>query len=253
MMHAPTVLKLKRNELGQDYLVTDVHGYFSHLEKALRLAHFNPAVDRLFLGGDSVDRGPESKKILDWLLKVFVYSVRGNHEQFCIDSAEFGISSLHLENGGEWFDELSPKERDEYASLFEGLPIAIELEGKAGERLGIVHAECAYRDWDQFIKGLTDNSNPTEQRHLAMEAMFRRTRHEIRDTTLVTGIDRLFVGHSPANPPFSLGNVHYLDGGVFNERGALNLINLNSLEVITVQHHAVLSETESHQYSSFKF
>jgi len=193
-------LKLRRNLLGQDYFATDVHGHFNMLERALRIVGFNPSVDRLFLGGDSVDLGPQSRLALDWLTRSWVFSVCGNHELFCIDSAEMGVTALHLENGGEWFAELDQDERDEFAGLFLGLPVAIEVEGASGKRLGIVQGECAYRDWDLFLKGLGDFSNPFEQRHLAMEAMHRRTRHEVSDTSLVTGVDQLFVGHSHAHP-----------------------------------------------------
>lgn len=249
MTHTPYLLTLKRNEHGQDYFATDVHGCFFMLEKALRIAGFNPAVDRLFLGGDSVDRGPQSYLALDWLTRSYVYSVRGNHEQFCIDSAEFGVSAIHLENGGEWFALLDQNDRDEFASLFEGLPIAIELEGSTGKRFGVVHGECAYRDWKHFTQGLSDASNPLEQRHLAMEAMYRRTRHEIKDTTLVTGIDQLFVGHSHANPPFSLGNVMYLDSGAFHPKGAISLINMNTLQVIQVKHEPALTDDIGRQFT----
>jgi serine/threonine protein phosphatase 1 len=231
-MSHKNVRKFDRNHMGRDFFATDVHGHFDLLESALRLVGFDPEADRLFLGGDLVDRGPLSLLVLDWLSRPYVHCVRGNHEDMCISSAEFGFSLMHDENGGEWFKHLSQDEMDAYASAFLALPIAIEVEGVKGLRIGMVHGECVYADWDLFVRGLCDDKNHFEQQHLAMESMVRRTRHEESDASLITNVDRLFVGHSQANPAFVLGNVHYMDSGAFRPEGALSLIDINSLEIV---------------------
>jgi serine/threonine protein phosphatase 1 len=224
--------RLQKNHNGRDFFATDIHGHFDLLERALSLVGFNPTNDRLFLGGDSVDRGPWSLMALDWLSRPYVHSVRGNHEYLCISSAEFGFSQLHYENGGDWFRKLDQATMDECASVFLELPIAIEVEGSSGLRIGMVHGECVYADWDLFVRGLCDDKNHFEQQHLAMVAMVRRTRHEKSDSSVIANVGRVFVGHSQANPAFILGNVHYMDSGAFRPEGALSLIDINSLEIV---------------------
>ncbi len=252
-MTHPNFRKVSKNTKGRDFFATDIHGHFDLLEEALRLVGFNPTTDRLFLGGDLVDRGPLSRLALEWLSRAYVHCVRGNHEDMCISSAEFGFSAIHLENGGEWFEPLDQATRDEYASAFLDLPIAIEVEGRSGIRIGMVHGECVYADWDLFIRGLCDDKNHFEQQHLAMEAMVRRTRHEESDTSLIANIDRLFVGHSRANPCFALGNVHYMDSGAFSSKGALSLIDINSLEVVRCSIKPVNQKSNcANDYSSSK-
>lgn len=61
--------------------ISDVHGEFDKMLKALSDAKFNPETDTLVTVGDMFDRGPDSKEILEHLLElphtIFIY---GNHD-----------------------------------------------------------------------------------------------------------------------------------------------------------------------------
>ncbi|MGG4451030.1 metallophosphoesterase family protein [Brevibacillus porteri] len=92
------------------YLVSDIHGQNQAFQKALRDVSFSPqAGDRLYVLGDMVDRGPESKEVLLDLLALRqaypnqIYLIKGNHEQMLEDwLSGNGNPELYLRyNGGD--------------------------------------------------------------------------------------------------------------------------------------------------------
>ncbi len=96
------------NPVGVDWVCGDLHGEFDALQTALSEAGFNKAADRLFLLGDTIDRGPESRALLEWVLDTdWVYSVMGNHELMFIAGAEDNRNRYkHRGMGGDWATSL---------------------------------------------------------------------------------------------------------------------------------------------------
>ena len=76
----PRYLALPANLHGRDFVVGDLHGQYSVLRSLLEQADFQSDIDRLFLVGDLIDRGPENEKCLQLLLEPYVKAVQGNHE-----------------------------------------------------------------------------------------------------------------------------------------------------------------------------
>lgn len=70
------ILSLSRNTQGRDFVVGDIHGEFSLLESALESISFDRERDRLICCGDLIDRGPESHRALEFLLKPWFYSMK---------------------------------------------------------------------------------------------------------------------------------------------------------------------------------
>ncbi|ANA78786.1 hypothetical protein PVOR_25753 [Paenibacillus vortex V453] len=70
--------------MSQVYAVSDVHGY-GHLLQALLLhVHYDPKVDRLFLLGDYVNKGPDSAGTLDYVKELCdsgAVALQGNNER----------------------------------------------------------------------------------------------------------------------------------------------------------------------------
>lgn len=71
------------------YAISDIHGCAKTFEALLDRIHFSTA-DQLFLLGDYIDRGPDSKGVIDkiWALEKEGYEtacLQGNHEQMLID------------------------------------------------------------------------------------------------------------------------------------------------------------------------
>jgi hypothetical protein len=63
------------------FFISDVHGEFNDMIKALDNAGFNPEQDTLVSLGDLMDRGPDSKKVIEYVLgcrnKILIW---GNHD-----------------------------------------------------------------------------------------------------------------------------------------------------------------------------
>ena len=85
------------------YAIGDIHGCAALLEKALAWIDNKTGLSptHIVFTGDYIDRGPDSKAVLDILMagprvKGSRYTcLRGNHEQMCLDSQ---LSSRDMEN-----------------------------------------------------------------------------------------------------------------------------------------------------------
>lgn len=243
----PAFRRLPVNEVGRDLIVSDIHGCFGLLAELLIKANFDESKDRLIIAGDLVDRGPQSEKALDWLCRPYVHVIRGNHDEMVIIAAENNGYSLHEKNGGEWFVKVmrdDPELADDFRSHFSGLPLALEIPCKDGRTFGVVHAECPTFDWNRFTS-LLQNSNDVEFNQVAKAAIEMRTRIYSRDDDPVTGIDLVFVGHTPVSQPMKYGNTIYIDTGAVFSDGRLTLMQMDTQETWTMtrkQHRASMWE-----------
>jgi len=84
--------------------VGDIHGCLESLKALARLVPFKPA-DRLVLLGDYIDRGPDSRGVIDWVRAASragdVISLRGNHEAMMMEArTDPAARAMWLENGG---------------------------------------------------------------------------------------------------------------------------------------------------------
>lgn len=75
--------------MGRLLCVSDIHGYYTLLEKLMRYVQYDPLHDTLVVCGDSIDRGPESAKVMEWFMPGH-YGERaivltGNHEMGLFD------------------------------------------------------------------------------------------------------------------------------------------------------------------------
>ncbi len=91
--------------------IGDVHGCYIQLMRLMEKINFNPKDDKLVFVGDYIDRGKDSKAVLDYLVKLRkeypkqIVLLLGNHEQMAIDAVMNGYGSnewrLWERNGGE--------------------------------------------------------------------------------------------------------------------------------------------------------
>ena len=88
------------------FVIPDVHGCAATLRRLVTGQLGLTRADRLYLLGDLVDRGPDSRGVLDFLMGLqgrgfTVAAVRGNHEEMLLDSCRDRDSfRLWLLNGG---------------------------------------------------------------------------------------------------------------------------------------------------------
>lgn len=207
---------------GRDFVYADGHGSFHLVKRALDAVAFNPAIDRLFVIGDLIDRGRYSQVVLEFLREPWVYVVRGNHEQMVLDLYASGkldeeALAFHVEhNGMGWWLETPQERREAILELFAQLPVAMEVETERGT-VGLVHAEVPVgMDWPTFVAKLEAFDHRTIQ-----SALWGRVRATRNDTSGVRGIDRLFSGHTPQlGGARRLGNCYFIDtGACFGDQG----------------------------------
>lgn len=221
-----------RDFKGRVFFVSDIHGHFDLLHKALRDLAFNSQTDLLFVGGDNCDRGPDSKYVLDYITEPWYISIRGNHDQMFVDGFD---SHWHPNNwsvkclkahGGEWIWGLTDLEKILIADVFRNLPLGIELLLPHGRKVGIVHAECPYMDWDAFVNTST---HELEWNDTAI-AQWSRTWYDRSYKGQVKGVDFVLAGHTPTDSGEVelLGNMVFTDAGSFF-RNKLNVIELDDI------------------------
>lgn len=208
---APAVERFPLNENGRDFVVGDIHGMFEHLSRLLTDIGFDEETDRVFSVGDLVDRGPESRRALEWLDNPWFFACRGNHEQFAIDSTDPEQLDVWVNyNGGEWWTDLDVEEKEAFRARFMELPMALEVETRWG-RVGIVHADVPpLLPWERFMDLLE-----ARDRDAALYAMWSRNRISGMCTSLpVTGsVQRVYCGHTPTRETVQIDNVYYIDTG----------------------------------------
>lgn len=201
------IKRFSMNPRGRDLIIGDIHGHFDKAMASLKAVGFDPMFDRVFALGDLVDRGPQSEDALDWLGKPWFHSVRGNHEEMCIESDP----CMHLSNGGAWFLGMPELCKADYRLAFQELPLAIELETEQG-LVGLVHADEGGAGWERLAALLRE---PEQHPGLVANCLWGRTRILSMDDSDVSGVRAVVLGHTPVERITSLGNAIYLDTGAW--------------------------------------
>ena len=88
-------------------MISDIHGCIDPLNQMLDLIEYNSIDDQLILLGDYVDRGPDSKAVVDKVIELVslhhAIALRGNHDQRFVDlinNDSTWIRSKFIEHGG---------------------------------------------------------------------------------------------------------------------------------------------------------
>jgi bis(5'-nucleosyl)-tetraphosphatase (symmetrical) len=116
------------------YAIGDIQGCFNSLRLLLDRISFRPHIDRLWLVGDLVNRGPESLGVLRYITQLghAARVVLGNHDVFLLAVAE-GFAELRAKD--TLHDVLNAPDRDELLAWLRRQP----LLHREGEYL-MVHA-----------------------------------------------------------------------------------------------------------------
>ncbi len=210
----------EQNNAGRDFVIGDLHGCFDILMTHLKALKFDNLKDRLFSTGDLVDRGPDSLDCLGLLTAHWFYAVKGNHEDFMIDSVVYkceGSTSMWLHNGGMWATKVNDhNELHRLCLIAEQLPVAITVATENGP-IGICHAEPPSLDW-------ADAQAPDDR--AVQRMLWARTRVQRQATTDVRNVTKVYCGHTPVDHPLELGNVEYIDTGCYHS-STLTIKQLN--------------------------
>ncbi len=120
-------------------VVADIHGNLPALEAVLAdLAQTRP--DRIVLGGDYVNRGPQQRAVLERVAALGLPAISGNHDTWLAMLARG--QNLPAEWESAWWTpvrravaELTP----EWVTWLEALPFSLRLELPGAEPVRIVH------------------------------------------------------------------------------------------------------------------
>ena len=83
------------------HVVGDIHGCLKPLQRLLEKIELQPGDELVFIG-DYIDRGPQSREVVDYLLGLPYRCVflLGNHEKMLLDYLSGNDEGLFLPNGG---------------------------------------------------------------------------------------------------------------------------------------------------------
>lgn len=247
---------LPKNTQGRDFIAGDLHGCIKDLIALMAHVDFNTEVDRLFLVGDLVDRGPHSMECLRLLKAPYVHAVQGNHEEMMVDAifpdtmgnggAHQMLRRIHWINGGGWMWEaddymnkrwnpdIDPRELQALVFLARDLPLVITVE----DSFSVMHAEppkyfnYSYdkdRDLlDYATGGWADQTCSDGYVTLWGRDWFHdfygRHPANVRSQAIPRSsvIETMYVGHTPVQQPMRLGFLVNLDTGA-GKKGYLTL------------------------------
>lgn len=210
------------------FVVPDIHGCARTFRRLVREGIGLTKDDHLYLLGDMIDRGPDSKGVLDFIFELretgfSVQGVKGNHEEMCLHAGDsFEDMVLWIVNGGQAtldsFDAEGPGDIPRVYRLFlASLPYYIILDDFI-----LVHGSLNFDLADPFADS---------------EAMLWQRECTV-DSSRIGG-RRLIAGHTPVTREqleASLkGDRIMLDNGcVFPVKpgiGSLAALELNSMRV----------------------
>lgn len=92
---------------ARSYVIGDIHGCCKTFKCLLLEKIVIKKTDKIYCVGDYIDRGPDSKGVIDFILQLrrngyHIHTLRGNHEQLLLDSQKDEQSFLHwAKNGGD--------------------------------------------------------------------------------------------------------------------------------------------------------
>lgn len=242
------------NRRGRDFVVGDVHGHKDLLEALLASVVFNPTCDRLIALGDLIDRGPNSRTVLEMVRDLpWLHSLRGNHDVMFRGSIDdWAIERVWRRNGGKWADSMSKQDLRELASIVDGMPLSMTLDLADGRKIGLVHAELHVNHPWEALTGLADDADidPIDdfsstiqsaalwgrmRIHSWATAMTPEALAEVQPHRLETfrralapikGLDLLIAGHTVLahGEPVRASNMLWIDTGAGYEKGRLTMI-----------------------------
>jgi len=217
------------------YAISDIHGCVNTFKSALQQINFSKE-DELYLLGDYIDRGPDSKAVIDYIWDLqnrghHVFCLKGNHEEMMLEGlTKFQTQSAWKKHGGR--ETLASFEATEigtvpyqYMEWMHKLPHFIEVDNYI-----LVHAGLNFKVNDP----LDDKQGMLWSRHWY---------HEIRKDWLRGRI--IVHGHTPINQNEVKASLSILDeilalnidnGCVYDRpgQGQLCVFNMDTRELLFV-------------------
>ncbi len=218
---------------GFTYIIGDIHGCAKTFRYMVECKLNLTKNDELYLLGDYINRGPDSKGVIDFILSLIddgfrVFPLRGNHEEMLLQSNRVKVFFENLEDNTKKKNKtlLTKNTYLKYLEFFQKLPISYYLKERG---LILVHAGVNYTE-----------QNPLQNADIVLwtrTSIFNETFP--KNTILIHGHTPLSLDtiekSIPVNPLYEIN----LDGGCVytNRKGQGNLVALNfeKMELLVVQ------------------
>lgn len=227
------------------WVIPDIHGYAKTVTSLVRELIRPSRYDEIFFLGDYIDRGPDSKGVIDLvrsLQKEFynVTALRGNHEDFMVE-----LYDAEMKSGHSWWKLLRNKKEKAWYKMG-GRPTLASF--------GVSHVRDVPREYIEWMRNLPYYHEMEEfilvhaGLNFKIDNPFEDTRsmlwlrdYEIRREKI--GGRRIIHGHVPVHMELitsTLNNRHYpfidLDNGPYltgsNGFGNLVALELGSMEMV---------------------
>jgi len=226
-------ISLPGNEAGRDFVVGDLHGHRSLLERQLEALGFEPQRDRLFSVGDLIDRGPESLATLALIEQPWFHAVLGNHELMLLDHLGYFRSRLltgrdFTAGGGAWIVEALAQQRrlvQRLADRVAALPMALHVD--SGVPFNVMHGDLMPigSHQEQLLRSDSISVHKAERitssrDNLALALKWRTQGHRFGDHEVqLTGqalgeLPLTYVGHSPVRHVTVHNSYVYIEQGL---------------------------------------
>ncbi len=227
------------------WVIPDIHGCINTLraliEELIRPARY----DEIYFLGDYIDRGPDSKGVIDYIRKLqeeeyTVFPLRGNHEDFLID-----LYRAEMQPNAGWLFSYASRKRHAYGIIGGKATLASFGVARASkippEYIEWLSGLGYYAVLDGFVlvhAGLNFNlEDPFEDKR----AMVWLRDYEIRPEKI--GNRRIIHGHVPVDLELITLSIRHksykfidLDNGTYisGKEGYGNLValELNSMEMV---------------------
>ena len=228
--------------------ISDIHGDLEKLEKLLQLVDYNEKYDQLLLLGDYVDRGPQSRQVLDRVIelkKKGAIALIGNHEKMMIEAFDES-NPMKLKrwyyNGGiqtlQNYGYTIEKDSAKYWYTTDELPEPITMNKEIKEHIQFVKELLYYYETDThiFVHAGVHPETPLQQTDEHTLVWIREEFHQC-----YAGPKTVVFGHTPTkylhNSPevyFGKNNIIGIDGGCAYG-GRLNCLEVESLKIYHVE------------------
>lgn len=179
-----------------DYFMTDIHGDYTAMRTLLEQPDVNWAHDRLVLGGDMINRGPQSAEVLQYIYQLQqqypkqITVLCGNHEQMLLDyyrqgdpfwlrfggketlkSLQLLYSPAYILQLVDWIEQLPIVHEDEnYVYTHSGLDVQRALSEQTRDILWMTEADLYHCDAAALLQ-LTGN-RPIVHGHTPIERIY---------------------------------------------------------------------------------
>lgn len=198
--------------MKNDYwIISDIHGCYDTLMKLIEKL---PGVDNLYFAGDLIDRGPQSKQVVEFAMDHKIPTVMGNHEHMAL-YAHGRVGSNLYDGPGIWRMNGGDKTLDSFG--------ARRLPEKVLDWMGKLPYFIEFPDSDLVVS----HTGHFNLKHNQEYSLWERSKGFRKD-----GRYRVF-GHTQEKKPVITDTYAMIDTGcAYEGYGVLTAFNYPSKEII---------------------